>query len=160
MAKTSKLATAFNIESLVSQYDVLRVQQKQVKQQMDKIATAIKEYAQNNGVKDDSGSFYCENDSFTFGSMAAKSVSFRDSAVDYFRSKGLYDCIKVTESIDKDVVDKYLDKGDITQGEILSLADIKTTYRVVVTKKEDTPEVQTTRIAASTKKPALRKVVK
>lgn len=158
MNKRSKLSESFNIENLVSQYDALRAQEKLIKSQMTKLADSIKEYAQKNGVRDSSGSYYCDSDEFTFGCTAAKSISFKDSAIQFFKDKGLDDCIQVIESVDKGKVDSYLDSGTLRQEDILNLAEVKTSYRVSVVKKDVIPEIQP--IAASSKKSPLRRVTK
>ena len=125
------------------------------------LACLIKEYASANGVKDDKGSTYCDNGSFMFGQQAKKSVSFvKDKAIEFFKTHGLLNAVKITEVIDEDAVEKYINEGYITFEELESITETKVTYAIDLKKKEDMPVVEetTVQMAASKKpKPILKK---
>ena len=91
-----------DINSKVAEYNALREQAKTIKSRMDTLAKEIKEYASQNGVKDDKGSYYCDNGSFMFGQQAKKSVSFIvDKAIEFFKTNGLHEAVKIVEVIDE-----------------------------------------------------------
>lgn len=146
-----------SIDDKVQEYHRLREESKTIKNRMDTLAKEIKDYATQNGVKDDKGSFYCDNKSFMFGSQAKKSVSFkRDVALVFFKAKGLLDAIKITEVIDEDAVEKYINEGAITFEDLESITETKVSYAIDLKKKEDMPVVEesTVQMAAS-KKPKI-----
>ena len=77
------------VEKMVSEYELLRNQEKQISERKKVLADAIKSYAFANGTKDDSGSFYSDNDTFTYGAQCKKSVKFDvDKASKFLQSKG------------------------------------------------------------------------
>ena len=133
-----------SINDKVQEYYRLREESKTIKSRMDTLAKEIKEYASKNGVKDDKGSFYCDNGSFMFGQQAKKSVTFVvDKALAFFKSNGLFDAVNTTEVIDEEAVERYINEG-------------KTTYAIDLKKKEDMPVVEETTVAiAASKKPKL-----
>lgn len=139
----------------VEEYDRLREQSKTIKSRMDTLAKEIKEYASKNGVKDDKGSFYCESTFFMFGSQAKKSVSFKkDEAITFFKTRGLLDAVKITEVIDEDAVEKYINEGAISFEDLESITETKVSYAIDLKKKEDMPVVEQTTVAmAASKKP-------
>ena len=146
-----------SINDKVLEYHRLREESKTIKSRMDTLAKEIKEYASVNGVKDDKGSFYCDNGSFMFGQQAKKSVSFVfEKAIDFFKSRGLVDCIKTTEVIDEEAVERYINSGHITFDDLESITQTKVTYAIDLKKKEDMPVVEETTVSmAASKKPKL-----
>lgn len=154
MKPISKLASVPSIESKVKEYDGLREESKIIKKRTDDLAKEIKEYAENNGVKDDKGSFYCDLGGYLFGKQAKKSVSFKkDEAIEFFKTKKLFDAVKIIETIDEDAVEKYISEGNITFEDLESITETKVTYAIDLKKKEDMPEVEevTLQMAASSK---------
>lgn len=148
-----------SIDDMVQEYFALREQSKTIKSRMDVLAKEIKSYASENGVKDDKGSTYCDNGAFMFGQQAKKSVSFvKDKAIEFFKTHGLLDAVKITEVIDEDAVEKYINDGSITFDDLDSITETKVTYAIDLKKKEDMPVVEesTVQMAAS-KKPKLLK---
>lgn len=148
-----------SIDDMVQEYFALREQSKTIKSRMDVLAKEIKSYASENGVKDDKGSTYCDNGAFMFGQQAKKSVSFvKDKAIEFFKTHGLLDAVKITEVIDEDAVEKYINDGSITFDDLESITETKVTYAIDLKKKEDMPVVEesTVQMAAS-KKPKLLK---
>lgn len=150
-----------SIDSKVQEYYRLREEAKTIKSRMDSLAKEIKEYANANGVKDDRGSTYCDNGAFLFGQQAKKSVSFvKDRAIEFFKTRGLHNAIKITEVIDEDAVEKYINEGFISFEDLESITETKVTYAIDLKKKEDMPVVEETvlQMAASKKpKPVLKK---
>ena len=146
-----------SINDKVQEYYRLREEAKTIKSRMDILAKEIKDYAGVNGVKDDKGSFYCDNGTFMFGQQAKKSVTFVvDKALAFFKSNGLVDAIKTTEVIDEDAVERYINEGRITFDDLESITQTKVTYAIDLKKKEDMPVVEETTVAmAASKKPKL-----
>lgn len=157
--KSKVIGNKVSIDAKVQEYYLLREESKTLKNRMDVLAKEIKEYASSNGVKDDKGSCYCENESFMFGQQAKKSVSFvKDKAIKFFKSKGLVDAVKLTEVVDEDAVEKYIEEGLITFEDLESITETKVTYAIDLKKKEDLPVVEETTVAmAASKKPVLSK---
>ena len=153
MSKVSKFPQQ-SIDDKLQEYYSLREQSKTIKSRMDTLAKEIKEYASANGVKDDKGSTYCDNGSFMFGQQAKKSVSFKkEVAIVFFKAKGLLDAIKITEVIDEDAVEKYINEGLITFEDLESITETKVTYAIDLKKKEEMPVVEETTVMAASKKP-------
>ena len=146
-----------DINSKVEEYNALRDQAKVIKNRMDTLAKEIKEYASKNGVKDDKGSYYCENSSFMFGQQAKKSVSFIvDKAIEFFKSNGLYEAVKTVEVIDEEAVSRYVDDGRVTFDDLEAITQTKVSYAIDLKKKEGMPVVEETTVAmAASKKPKL-----
>lgn len=142
------------IDSKVEEYARLRDEAKTIKDRMGVLASEIKEYASSNGVKDDKGSFYCDNGSYQFGNQAKKSVSFEnDKALKFLKDKGFNDAIDTVEVINEGVVEKYINEGSITFDDLESITTTKVTYAIDLKKKEELGEVDETivQIAASRK---------
>ena len=146
-----------SINDKVQEYYRLREESKTIKSRMDTLAKEIKEYASKNGVKDDKGSFYCDNGTFQFGQQAKKSVTFvLDKALDFFKSHGLVEAVKTTEVIDEEAVERYINEGKVTFDDLESITQTKVTYAIDLKKKEDMPVVEETTVAmAASKKPKL-----
>ena len=116
-------------------------------------AKEIKEYASKNGVKDDKGSFYCDNGSFMFGQQAKKSVTFViDKALEFFKTHGLTDAVKTVEAIDEEAVERYINEGKVTFDDLESITQTKVTYAIDLKKKEDMPVVEETTVAMAASK--------
>lgn len=146
-----------NIDAMVSEYDALRSQSKTIKSRMDTLAKDIKKYAETHGVKDDKGSYYCDNGAFQFGQQAKKSVSFViDKALDFLKSHGFTDAIKTVETIDEDVIERLVSEGAITFEDLESITETKVTYAIDLKKNEDMPVIEETTVPlAASKKPKL-----
>ena len=144
-----------SIYDKVNEYYELREKSKTIKSRMDVLAKEIKEYASTNGVKDDKGSSYCENKDFMFGQQCKKSVSFiKDKAIEFFKIHGLHNAVKITEVIDEDEVEKYINEGSISFEDLESITETKVTYAIDLKKKEEMPVVEETTVAvAASKKP-------
>lgn len=155
MAK--KVTSPVQIDSLLVEYDRLREEKKTIDTRMKKLSEEIKKYAEANGVKNDKGSFYSENDSFTFGKMAKKSVSLiQDKAIEFFKRRKLLNAIKVVETIDEDAVEKYINEGKISFEELESITDTKVSYSIDIKKKEVMQEVEEVVVPlVASKKPKL-----
>lgn len=149
-----------DIGAKVAEYDALRTQSKTIKSRMDTLAKDIKKYAETYGVKDDKGSYYCDNGAYQFGQQAKKSVSFvPDKALDFLKSHGFTDAIKTVETIDEDVVERLVGDGAITFEDLESITQTKVTYAIDLKKKEDMPVVEETTVTlAASKKPQKTKL--
>lgn len=149
------------IEGFVTEYSELSKRSKIIDERKKFLGEAIKNYVQSNGTKDDKGSFYCENNSFTYGAQCKKSISIdEDKAMDFLESKGFTECIRTVPKVDEDALEKRVSCGDITPEEFESITKSKVTYAVSVKAKEtidEMPEVQQTEcvVAARRKKPSL-----
>lgn len=151
------------IDSLVEQYDKFRSEKKIVETRLAELSNQIKEYAQKNGEKDDKGSFYCENASYSFGAQAATSVRLdSDSAIEFLESRGFTSCVKtkVVKELDEAKIDELLESGDISDEDFRRFIKVSTRYSVVVKKKEEVEEVEVTEIAASKRPSGIRKFLK
>lgn len=141
----ARLRLAKSINEMVSEYFFLRSQKKVIDDKMKGLASTIKEYAKENGVKNDTGSYYCQNDEYIFGSQAKKSVSFDvDKAVEFLKSRGFNHAVKqiTTYEIDEDVVESLVGSGDISLSDLESITNTKVTYSVDVKKKEEVTDVE------------------
>jgi len=155
MKEKSKVVSIVPIEAKVQEYDKLREESKLIKSRMDVLAAEIKDYAEKFGVKNDTGSFYVENDTFIFGKQAKKSVSFvKEKALEFFKKHKFKDCIKTVETIDEDAVEARITAGDISYAELEQITETKVTYAIDVKKKEDLPVVEESQVkVAASKKP-------
>ena len=145
-----------NIEDYVSEYDKLRSEKKVIEERMKFLAQEIKDYSIANGEKDSKGSFYCENDSFTFGAMAKTSVKINaDDFVKFLNKKGknFKDCYvaKTTYSINDDKVEEHINNGDLSKKEVESFVNVSTSYSVACLVKEEMPEIEQNKLVASRK---------
>lgn len=135
------------INSLLQEYRSLVEQEKLIGKRKKELADKIKEHAMNNGVMNDKGSYYVENENFVFGSQAKKSIKLNEEkATTYLQERGLYEkATKVVTSIDEDKLEQLITDGEIPMEDFESLVDTKVTYAVDVKVKEvvneDMPEV-------------------
>ena len=140
------------IDKKVEEYASLREQQGLIKKRMDTLATEIKDYALKNGSKDDKGSCYLENDSFTFGAMAKTSINLnQEEAIAFLKGRKFTDAIKVVtmESVDEQKLEEHINNGDIDSADLEAMTTCKTTFSVSVLKKEVMPEVQVSAVASA-----------
>ena len=126
------------------------------------LAKLIKEHASEHGTKDSTGSSYCESDKFVFGSQVRKSVKLNhDKAKAFLLGIGLYEqVVETKEVINEDKVEQLLINGDISDEDLESIVDIKTTYSVSVTERqveEDMPDVIVENSSKKRKLPFRRK---
>ena len=150
------------IHSYVQEYNELRKQESLLKKRKDELAKLIKEHASEHGTKDSTGSSYCESDKFVFGSQVRKSVKLNhDKAKAFLLGVGLYEqVVETKEVINEDKVEQLLINGDISDEDLESMVDIKTTYSVRVTERqveEDMPDVIVENSSKKRKLPFRRK---
>jgi len=150
------------IHSYVQEYNELRKQESLLKKRKDELAKLIKEHASEHGTKDSTGSSYCESDKFVFGSQVRKSVKLNhDKAKAFLLGIGLYEqVVETKEVINEDKVEQLLINGDISDEDLESIVDIKTTYSVSVTERqveEDMPDVIVENSSKKRKLPFRRK---
>ena len=150
------------IHSYVQEYNELRKQESLLKKRKDELAKLIKEHASEHGTKDSTGSSYCESDKFVFGSQVRKSVKLNhDKAKAFLLGVGLYEqVVETKEVINEDKVEQLLINGDISDEDLESIVDIKTTYSVSVTERqveEDIPDVIVENSSKKRKLPFRRK---
>lgn len=152
--KPTMLVNEKNIGNLVSEYSELSGKIKMLDERKKTLGELIKNYAKENGSKDDKGSFYCTDDSFTYGAQCKKSVSLNEEkAKAFIQSKGFDECFKTVVVIDEEALDRRVSTGDITPEELESIVDVKSTYAVTVKAIADMPEVEQTEVVAASKKP-------
>ena len=150
------------IHSYVQEYNELRKQESLLKKRKDELAKLIKEHASEHGTKDSTGSSYCESDKFVFGSQVRKSVKLNhDKAKAFLLGVGLYEqVVETKEVINEYKVEQLLINGDISDEDLESIVDIKTTYSVSVTERqveEDMPDVIVENSSKKRKLPFRRK---
>ena len=146
------------LEGKVARYDQIRSQMKALSEEKDELSKEIKEFAYKEGVKDSSGSYYCDNDGFVFGSVAktVRKIN-QEKAIAFFKEMGYLRCIKKVEVVNEAMVERYLDEGKLTVEDLEDITDSTTTYSVSVTCKEEMPEVEQTSFSmAASRKPKLR----
>lgn len=147
------------IEGILEEYQTINDKMKVLDKRKKEIAKLIKEYSNTNGVKNSTGSMYCENDKFVFGQQARKSVKLNfDRAKDFFMERKLWDRVRVIkEDINEDEVEKLVADHLMTMEDLESIVDTKVTYAVSIKEKTvqatEMPEVQ----VASTKKKTLKR---
>lgn len=143
-----------SISEDVREYAKLRDYKKSIDAKMKILSARIKKYAEDHGSKSDSGSFYCQNDDFVFGSRAKKSVSFdTDKAVAFFKEHGFLSAFsKVTTFVvHEDEVESLVSSGAMSLSDLESITNTKVTYSVDVKARESMPEVEVSSIAARRK---------
>lgn len=149
--KAESKENKINIEETVREYTSLSEKIKTLETRKKELADRIKKYAQENGVKNTTGSYLLEDDNFTYGAVARKSVSLNaEKAENFFKHMGLWDkVIDVKEVINEDKIEALINEGILSMEDLEEITDIKVTYSVFVEKKkkeedfgEDIPEVQ------------------
>lgn len=146
-----------SIQRILDEYFALRGEEKRIKSRLTYLSGEIKKYAEDNGVKDDKGSYYSENESYVFGKQAKKQVSFDvEKAITFLKAKGFSDCVKTREIIDEDAVEAHINSGDISYDELEGITVTKVTYAVDVRQKEEMPEVEQTTVSIAASKKSTR----
>ena len=131
------------IEEQVRQYDALRTQSKTIKTEMDRLANAIKQYAEYHGSKDDKGSFFCESDDFIFGQQARKSITFKqEESVEFLSRRGYTNAITIIKVVNEPEIEKLIGEGKITYDDLEHMTETKMSYAILVEPKEQVAEVQ------------------
>lgn len=146
------------INQAVQEYRELTERERLIKGRKKELADFIKTYAQKEGVQDDKGSYYCEDDNYTWGSQARKSVKLNfERARNYFISKGMWeDVVEYEEKINEEKVSELLNNEKMTLEDLEAMTDVKVTYAIDVREKEkaeDMPEVEVV-----SNKPKIRKI--
>jgi hypothetical protein len=148
---SSKWALAFRY---AREYASYRPEENRIKERKNELATYLKQFAEENGVKDDKGSFYVENEQFVIGKVARKSITLDPTkTLSFLKKRGLSDCIKTVEVLDEDAITSYVESGVISIDEIRELTNTSVSYAISVNSKEEMPEVQQTEMVAQTKNP-------
>ena len=152
-AKTTAVEFPVSIEVMLNEYDSLRGQKKTIEDRMKVLSDQIKAYAEKNGVKDDKGSYYAENEQYVYGKQCKKSVSFNvEKALDFFKENGYEDCINTVEVINEEAVEAHINEGDISFEELESITTTKVQYAIDIKKKEDMPVVEQTEVPLAASK--------
>ena len=139
-----------DVHSQVSEYAKLRDQSKLIKTRMDELAKIIKDYSRKNGVKDDKGSFYCENESYVFGQQARKSVSLdQEKSIAFLKQHGFPSAIKTVEQVNEEEVERLLQEGSLSIDDITALSNVKVSYSIDVREKEEMPYVDVQTLQAA-----------
>lgn len=156
-AKTNSTAVSLPVNVLLREYYELREQKKTIEDRMKVLAEQIKSFAETQGVKDDKGSYYAEDEQYVYGKQCKKSVSFdKDKALEFFKNRGYEDCIDTVEVINEGAVEEHINTGDISFEDLESITNTKVSYAVDVKKKEEMPVVEQTNVTlAASKKPRL-----
>lgn len=144
LAKIKKVSPPIN--EVVQEYDTIRVQEKTLKERKKYLADIIKDYAQEHGVKDDTGSLYCDSDSFIYGATAVKKTTLdEEKALEYLKASKdpeVNACVVTKEYVNEDAVEECITKGLLTVEEVQKLVNTKVSYSVSVKEKEVIEDVQ------------------
>ena len=126
------------ISELVHEYRELTKNEGVIKKRKEELSKIIKEHAMKNGVQNDTGSFYLQDDNYTFGSQAKKSVSLNfDRAKKFFTDRKVWDKVVVlTEKINEDAVEQMISNEEMTIKELEAITDVKVTYSIDVREKK------------------------
>ena len=156
-AKVTAPVNSLPIGTLLEEYYSLREQKKTIDDRMKFLADQIKENAERVGVKDDKGSYYAEDERYSYGKQCKKSVTFdTDKAMTYLKNHGYTDCIDTVEVINENAVEERINAGDISYEDLEAITNTKVTYAIDIKKKEDMPVVEQTEVPlAASKKPRL-----
>lgn len=164
MAKNDLLSDA-EILKLVREYDETRSQKALLEKRMKEIGDAIKKYVSTVGAKDSKGSYYSDDDTFVFGSMARTTVKLNpERALAFLKEKGFTDAIETQEFVNEEKLNALVGEKKIKMKDFESLVDRSVSYSTFVKKKEDMdelPEVIQSKLSHSApsggaKKPVLR----
>ena len=136
-----------DIKNALNEYKQLTEREKTIRDRKKQLADFIKQYSTKNGVQDDKGSYYIDDEDFTYGSQARKSVKLNfERAKNFFVSKGVWDkVVKYEEVIDEDKVSNLIDDELMSIDDLETITDVKVTYAIDVRakeKEEDMPEVE------------------
>lgn len=147
-----------SMKALAQEYLQLRKRKTEMDKRMKEISELLKAHAIDNGVKNSSGSSYCDFGDVVFGNQAKKSVRINtEKATDFFKSIGLYDkVVEITESISEEKIESLIAEGLVTEEDIEAIVDIKTSYAIDIKEieQEEMPEVE----VASRVKPLKKKL--
>ena len=143
------------VNEKVQEYAVLREKSKTIKARMDLLAKEIKEYLTKTVTPDSKGNFYLEDTNYVFGNQAKKSIKLNETkATEFFKSKGLLEkVVDVKTVINEDKVSKLIDSGELTNEELETLVDIKTTYSIDIKEKVKQDEVVEVEVVSNSIKP-------
>lgn len=144
LKKSAPAKPQINISATLREYAELRSRSKTISDRMKVLAESIKNYAMTSGNKDDKGSFYIEDPDFTSGALAKKTVGFTDGAIQYLKDRKLTSAIAstVVESIDEAKFEELIADNKITTADLAEITETKTTYSVLVNKKEEMATVE------------------
>lgn len=158
MAKLLKKAkvTLSELSKMAEEYFEISAKIKTLESTKKLLSEKIKEATEELGVKDDKGSYYSDCDNYVTGKVAKKSVRLNEErAKILFTEKGIFnDVVQIveTEVIDEEALERKVKEGVISDEELESICDIKTTYSVSVKEKEEMPEVEVSELKAASKK--------
>lgn len=154
--KPKGIITANDLEAMAREYHEISEQIKVLDKKKKDLADKIKSNSEKFGTKDDKGSYYFESDGFITGKVSKKSFSLnQEKAKEKLEELGLWDDLKkvvVTESIDEALLEQYVSEGKLDLDVVESFTNVKETFSVSVTKKEELPEVEQTVLKAARKK--------
>lgn len=143
MSKLVKPIASEMIDSYVQEYSFISAQIKKLEERKKSLAGTIKTYAQKNGVRDDKGNFYCENDMFVYGMVAKSQTVPRKDIVDTLKAMGREDCIDVVEVANMDAINKCHDEGLLTDDDVKQLFEVKVlTPSVSVKEKKEMATIE------------------
>lgn len=146
------------INNLVQEYHDLKTRKAQIDKRMKEVTKDIKDYLSKNVQADAKGNRYLEDDKFTFGTMARKSITLdQDKARVYFAQQGLLDdVLEVQTFVSEEKIAKLVMDGKITEEDVQALANVKTTYAIDI-KEKKVEEIVDVEVASSPKKKMLPK---
>lgn len=137
LKKKKVLMSKEDIGKVISEYDLIRENEKMMKKRKTELANIIKEYSDKNGVPDDKGSLLCSNDEYSWGKQIRKSVSLnQEKALEFIKENELNDCITTVEVVNEEELENQFNLGNVTTEDLENISDIKISYSTVVTKKE------------------------
>lgn len=154
--KLKSVASPKDLERMAREYSEISEQIKVLDKKKKELADKIKADTERFGTKDDKGSFYYESESFITGRVSKKSFSLnQEKAKETLEEMGLWDELKkvvVTETVDEALLEKYVSEGKLDLDVVESFTNVKESFSVSVTKKEEIPQVQQTTLKVARKK--------
>lgn len=150
------------VNEKVQEYAVLREKAKTIKSRMDSLAKDIKEYLTKNVKPDSKGNCYLEDTNYVFGNQAKKSIKLNETkATEFFKAKGLLEkVVDVKTVINEDKVSKLIESGELTNEELETLVDIKTTYSIDIKEKVKEEEAVEVEVVSNSTKPKAKPLPK
>lgn len=159
MGNLKQILKPQDMTSLLNEYQSILEKEKILKKRKNDIATLVKDYAEREGVKNNTGSFYCEDDQYIYGKQCRKSVSIdNEKAKDLLETKGLWrEAVDIVEVVNENKLENLVNEGKLSMQDIEDISVTKVTYAVDIKKKEQTEDMPEVQQVVASKKKVLKK---
>ena len=140
----SNSSTQDRIESLVKELTIIKDNKKLIEAREKELANELKELLPLVAQKDNKGSYKLVVGDKVAQKQARKSVSLnKKKAEEFFTELGLWEQVTdVTRVINENYVEQALLNDEITEEQLESITDVKTTYSLVLADYKPEEEVQ------------------